>query len=138
MCQCYLTQMVGGSVEYEPNKGTFTWRDVTSNRIKEGSPAGCLRLDGYLTIAGIRAHRLAFKAMGVELNSSDIVDHIDGDVSNNSWSNLRLADKKVNAHNTTIRATNKTGIRGVSFNKSRNRYRTALLVDGKQVSKRFK
>lgn len=85
-----------------------------------------------------RAHRLAFNAMGVAIPRGKLVDHINGDTDDNRWDNLRLADKKVNAHNTGLRVSNKTGTRGVSFDKSRNKYRAALVVDGRQVSKRFK
>lgn len=129
--------MAGGSIEYEPNSGTFTWRNVTSNRIKEGSQAGCVRPDGYLIIAGVRAHRLACKAMGVDLPADKVVDHINGNVTDNRWVNLRVTGKKVNAHNTGIRNTNKTGSRGVSWDASLSKYRASLVVDGKQVSKRF-
>lgn len=129
--------MAGGSIEYEPNNGTFTWRNVTSNRIKEGSPAGCVRPGGYLIIAGIRAHRLACKAMGIDLLPGKVVDHINGNVADNRWANLRVTNKKVNAHNTGVRSTNKTGSRGVSWDASRIKYRASLVVDGKQISKRF-
>lgn len=129
--------MAGGSIEYVPNNGAFIWRNVTTNRVKEGSLAGCVRPDGYLTIGGQRAHRLAFQLMGVELPEDAVVDHINGDTLDNRWVNLRIANRKINAHNTGLRSTNKTGKRGVSWDAARNKYRAALVVDGRQVSKRF-
>lgn len=75
--------------------------------------------------------------MGVVIPEGMLVDHINGNPDDNRWANLRLASKKVNAHNTGLKSWNKTGRRGVSWDKARNKYRAALVVDGKQVSKRF-
>lgn len=65
------------------------------------------------------------------------MDHINGNPDDNRWVNLRLASKKVNAHNTNLKSWNNTSRRGVSWDKARNKYRAALVVDGKQISKRF-
>lgn len=65
------------------------------------------------------------------------MDHVNGDVTDDRAINLRVVSKKINAHNTGIRSTNQTGMRGVSWDAMRNKYRATLLVDGKQHSKRF-
>ncbi len=65
------------------------------------------------------------------------MDHINGNPSDNRWCNLRVADRKLNAHNTGLRCTNKTGKRGVSWDSSRGKYRASLIVGGRQLSKRF-
>lgn len=49
-----------------------------------------------------------------------VVDHIDGDGLNNRPENLRLVTRQVNVSNTRraeIQSNNKTGVRGVSYNK---------------------
>ena len=59
--------------------------------------------DGYITtkfkladdeFANIKLHRYIMKA-----KNSEIVDHIDGDVTNNTKSNLRIANKSINGLN---------------------------------------
>ena len=47
----------------------------------------------------------------------DMVDHIDGNPSNNKWDNLRVCTAAQNQHNTKIRVDNKTGVKGVCYKK---------------------
>lgn len=75
--------------------------------------------------------------LGLDVPDGYVVDHINRDTRDNRACNLRVVSKKVNAHNTGLRATNKTGARGVSWDSSRGKYRAALMVDGKQHSRRF-
>lgn len=133
-----MTTPAGGLIEYDPSAGSFVWVKVTSNRAKVGAPAGSVRPDGYRVLpCGTRAHVAACKAVGVDVPAGAVVDHINGNVADNRIANLRVTNRKVNAHNTGIRSTNHTGVRGVSWDAKRGKYRAALLVDGKQYSKRF-
>lgn len=61
------------------------------------------------------------------------VDHIDNDGLNNRRNNLRLATKQQNACNAKIRKDNVTGYKGVSFNKSRNKFQAKIVVNGKHI-----
>lgn len=46
---------------------------------------------------------------------SDVIDHIDGDRTNNRWCNLRVTNNQVNRENThKARVDSSTGIQGVS------------------------
>lgn len=111
---------------------------VVSNRAKVGGPAGHTRPDGYLILpCGTRANVAACKLLGMDIPKGCAVDHINRDVGDNRASNLRVVSKKVNAHNAGLRSTNKTGVRGVSWDPTRRKYRAALVVDGRQYSKRF-
>ena len=51
-----------------------------------------------------------------------VVDHIDGDISNNGIENLQGCDQKVNIAKAKVFSTNKTGFKGVHFNKYANKY----------------
>ena len=51
------------------------------------------------------------------------IDHIDGNSLNDSISNLRDGDRKLNAKNTKIRSDNKTGMAGISFHQGKWRVR---------------
>jgi len=60
------------------------------------------------------------------------IDHIDGDGLNNRWSNLRSATPSQNMMNQRVRSDSITGIKGVSFDKQRNKWYAYINVDGKR------
>ena len=51
-----------------------------------------------------------------------LIDHIDGDPSNNSWSNLRDVSSTENSRNLKLSKTNTSGCSGVSFQSSRGKW----------------
>ena len=65
-------------------------------------------------------HRLIWSFFHGEVPK--IVDHINGDVYDNRIENLQNCDQKVNIAKSKIFNTNKTGYRGVHFNKKANKY----------------
>lgn len=88
-------------VSYDKSTGVFTWKVSTNRRITIGSRAGCKRHDGYLMIKidGVTflGHRLAFIYMTGK--SPNVVDHIDKNPANNTWSNLRESSYRMNMEN---------------------------------------
>jgi hypothetical protein len=106
-------------LHYDPTTGFFRWK-IFSGPARPGDIAGGKTWDGYLNISlqkkSYKAHRLAWVVMtGHE--PVGVVDHIDGNPSNNAWSNLRLATIKQNCENRRIYSNNTSGFRGVSFSK---------------------
>ena len=67
----------------------------------------------------IRMHRAV---MGAGFGDLRKVDHIDGDGLNNRRSNLRWADKSSNGCNRGPAANNKSGFKGVSFDRRRGQW----------------
>ncbi len=67
-------------------------------------------------------------------NPSGIVDHINNNTLDNRKSNLRVTTNANNLRNGTIRINNKTGVKGVSFDKSRNKYVANIKVNYKTIS----
>jgi hypothetical protein len=60
------------------------------------------------------AHRIAW-AMHHNVRVFDVIDHIDGDGTNNLISNLRIANHAINARNAKRRADSTSGVTGVNW-----------------------
>jgi hypothetical protein len=58
------------------------------------------------------------------------VDHIDNDPSNNRVENLRWATRSENQHNIQIISTNTSGVKGVCWDKSRQKWESKIMIDG--------
>ena len=89
---------------YSPTTGDFLW-NVSRGKCKKGDVAGCLNGRGYTLICLdgkiYLAHRLAFYYMSGQW-PVEFIDHIDRDVTNNKYSNLREASQEQNQHNRTV------------------------------------
>lgn len=65
------------------------------------------------------------------LDSFTMIDHIDGDVLNNSVSNLRTVDNFSSVYNTKGYSTAK--YKGVSIRKHTKKYLCRIMVDRKEI-----
>jgi hypothetical protein len=132
---CITQQELLSLLSYDPSSGNFRWAKTASSRAQEGSLAGTVmptKAGGYvvisLTSAGVQrrilAHRLAFLYMDGALPDFPdvVVDHIDGNGLNNAWANLRLVDHRGNSCNQKLRSTNSSGVNGVSWDKSMQKF----------------
>ncbi len=77
----------------------------------------------------IYMYTIIAERMGID---SKRIDHKDHNPLNNQRSNLRPATRSQNGHNHGANSNSKTGVKGVSFDRSRNRYRVRLRVEGKR------
>nr|WP_269140600.1 HNH endonuclease [Proteus terrae] len=59
------------------------------------------------------------------------IDHIDGDKLNNRIENLRICTHNQNQHNQGIRASNKSGYKGVSWMKSVKKWQAQICCNSK-------
>jgi hypothetical protein len=68
------------------------------------------------------------------MNAPDdmVVDHINGDKLDNRKENLRICTNQQNQMNRGKTKNNKTGFKGVCFNKRDNKYQANIKVDGKK------
>jgi hypothetical protein len=82
-----------------------------------------------------QAHRLVWLWKTGELPDLEI-DHINGNRSDNSWANLRLATKEQNQHNAKLRSDNKSGVKGMKRN--RNYLECRVAYNGEVTYKCFK
>lgn len=125
-------------VYYLPETGIFTWNKPRSG-CTPGSPCGFITPHGYHVI-GIawgqwRANRLAFLYMTGKLPPDDMdVDHINLVKTDNRWCNLRLATRSQNMANTSVYRLGTSGVKGVTWDKARQKWRAQLRVNGRKTN----
>lgn len=101
-------------LKYNPFTGIF--QRINMKKKMRGQTAGHIRRDGYVLI-GVNyseylAHRLAWLYMyGVW--PKGIIDHVDGDPSNNAIHNLRDTSQKENILNSKLSSANTSGHKGI-------------------------
>lgn len=77
-------------------------------------------------------HHLIISRIGIDRPDGVEVDHIDRNPLNNQRNNLRLADRSQQRANQSISKSNTSGVKGVIFDKSRNKYRAEVCMYGKR------
>lgn len=118
-------------------KSSRGWHSFRRNT--EGKRAGSRTKDGisvYIDGETYSAHRIIFK-MVTGKDPEGEIDHKDMDKTNNRFSNLRDATHGQNQHNTRIRKDNKTGFKGVTYDKLSKRYVAEIRLNNKRVYKEF-
>lgn len=60
------------------------------------------------------------------------VDHINGDILDNRWENLRIATHSQNGKNRGAPSNNTSGYKGVSFHRKNGKWRAAIHSEGKK------
>lgn len=83
---------------------------------------------------GFNVHRLVAIAFLPDFEPRLEVDHIDGNKINNRATNLRMATHSQNLCNRKAQKNNTAGAKGVSFDKSTNRWIASITVGGKQTT----
>jgi hypothetical protein len=108
------------------------WNTKFSNKV-----AGSINKHiGYfrISIDDIRylIHRIIWKLLKNE-EPPAIIDHIDGNRTNNRINNLREASKSQNSSNCTQNKNNTTGFKGVSYNIISKQYISRIFHNGKEI-----
>jgi hypothetical protein len=119
---------------YDPDTGILTWK-VKKARAEAGDVLGSITKSGYMetSIDGLRyyVHRLVWLYVYGEFPVNNI-DHINRDRSDNRISNLRDVPQRLNNRNQSINTKNKSGVKGVRWDKSRNKRHCYINVNNKQ------
>jgi len=75
---------------------------------------------------------------GIPFLDGMVVDHRDGDITNNLEGNLRVITQQENCKNKKQRKDNTTGYTGISYNKTSELYLVRKTINGKRVNKSHK
>lgn len=139
-------------LRYEPETGKLFWRprDVSyfnytgspsrqlaawNTRFLNKEAFTCTNSAGYKASVvmgvGLLAHRVAW-AIYYGAWPSNVIDHINGITSDNRISNLRDCEHYENSRNARIRLTNKSGLKGVSWDRESGKWRAQIFSDGKK------
>jgi len=128
-------------LHYDPDTGVFTWTKSFAGHRQKGKQAGSLgpkyskgnlvykqrniKINGKIYLAS----RLAWLYMTGEFPTfpTNEIDHINHNPMDNSWTNLRAVNKKMNARNRSLNTNNKSGITGVFWNKNDRRRTVARM-----------
>lgn len=117
--------------------GILIWkkRANVKSRARLGKEAG--NYDGYgykfveINAKKYKVHRVIFLMFNGYLPFR--VDHIDNNKDNNRIENLRAASIATNAQNSKLRCDNKSGAKGVMWDKERKKWRVEIKAFGKRV-----
>lgn len=132
-------------IHYDPVKGIVTWKISPCRNIKVGSRAGSVHLSRgkkyrSITIKGLskREHCwIWYLVTGVYPDNQ--IDHLNGDGTDNRWSNIRKVSINTNRHNHRRYSSNKSGITGVFWSKGKNTWFISFyLPDGCRLRKERK
>lgn len=137
----------GQFIEYLADTGEFVWKPREAfyfraekyqkiwNSKFAGKPAGCFRADGYRVIRLhdrlYLGHRLAWVLHYGEWPDK-LIDHIDGNPSNNAISNLRVVDRHGNNTNCKIKGNNTSGRTGIWWHSSNQKWIAEIRSKGQK------
>lgn len=120
-------------LNYDPITGRLVWLE-RKGAIAAGTEAGSIYPDGSRSVKVNRvlykAHRLAWLLMTGRWPKKGI-DHINGNPSDNRWTNLREATQAENMQNLSIRSHNTSGYPGVSWNRVLMKWQVTIRKNGK-------
>ncbi len=123
-------------LHYDPQTGAFT-RKIGWGRVSPvGKQIGSIMANKYVHI-GIDglcfyAHRLAWFYITGSWPRG-LLDHIDGDSTNNRFANLREATSRQNSGNSKLSKANTSGRKGVSWAPKRGKWRASIVKNRRQI-----
>lgn len=123
------------AILYDPETGMFWNRERRSNAMPNAVAGYWHQPSGYWLITigwrKYKAHRLAWFYIYEEW-PIEIIDHINGDRSDNRLENLREATFSENLINSEVRIDNSSGYKGVYFEKRIKKWRAYINKNGRR------
>ena len=75
---------------------------------------------------------------GIPFKAKQVIDHIDGDFTNNARSNIRVVSQQINAKNRKKHSNNTSGYTGINWNEKAKLYYVRRSINGKRTYKSSK
>jgi len=120
---------------FEYRDGHLYWINSPNSNVPAGSIAGTLRNDGYIGIfiAGKYhfEHRLIYEKFNGPIPEGMTIDHIDRIRSHNIPENLRACTHQQNHFNRGKQSNNKSGYKGVSWHKQKQKWVAQIKIEGR-------
>jgi hypothetical protein len=130
-------EFVRSVFDYDCETGALSWRAKIARNTPIGERAGYVGPQGYRVVQmfGRRwmEHRLIWIWVTGAWPSFDI-DHVNCTRSDNRWGNLREATRSQNNGNMPRPVHNRSGVKGVFWDKSRNRWQAQIKIRGRSTS----
>jgi|APGre2960657404_1045060.scaffolds.fasta_scaffold72041_2 hypothetical protein len=131
------TELLEEYLNYDPSKGVLLWKKKTAICTKIGSIAGRQKPGSHGRYSmkffnkDYQIHRVVWKFIHKK-DPIGPLDHIDGNPTNNRIDNLREATWSQNCHNQKILKRNKSGIKGVCWDKRAKSWKAYVSIDRKK------
>lgn len=130
-------EYVRSVLSYDPITGALTWIRSVGKRSYVGLRAGCIGTGGYRHVNILKQQLAEHRVIWLYMNGrwpKDEIDHINLIRDDNTWANLREADRANNSFNSPAHKDNRSGTKGVSWNKKRNKWVAQISINGRQTN----
>lgn len=120
---------------YDRETGVLYWRNKNRNTIRHKYVAGSIKgtNDGYrrVLVNGriCQEHRVIMVLCFGHIPENAEIDHINHVRDDNRLANLRFATQRENLKNQSVSSKNTSGVTGVYFSKSRNKFIAQIKVN---------
>lgn len=123
-------------LSYDSETGVFRWRVSNSRRRAAGSVAGHVTTDGRVQLRIdkklYKAHRVAWFYVHGRW-PEHLLDHINGNPTDNRLCNLREVNNRQNAMNMRLKPNTKSGLKGAFYVNHLDKWGATIRVDGKPL-----
>jgi hypothetical protein len=130
-----LLEQIREHLVYDEETGVIHWKRRFNAGIKPHLRAGYVEPKGYVSVyfqgKAIKAHRLAW-LLHTGAFPNGVIDHINGDKTDNRISNLRDTTTTENGRNRKQSRTNLSGVTGVHWRKD-GVWQAQIRVNGKTL-----
>lgn len=121
--------------------GWLHWKETIHNKCQKDSKAGTIKQNGYVEIQYQRqryyAHRLIWIIFNGIIPDNFVINHKDGNPTNNKVENLECVEHVVNLHLYRKLTRNTSGVRGVSKCSLTGRWDASIRFKGQDYRKSF-